>query len=279
MDKDQDSCEPSATISSLVPYFPTISVDPGQTGVTATLIRQMHPTPDGKKRGSICTFDSFFIQESVPPNRCTMDEIRNNRRKHTRVRLNVGGTVHEVLWRNLKRIPFSRLGKLRAANTHERIIQLCDDYSLEQNEFYFDRNPTAFTCILNMYRVGRLHIMDDICVISFLEELEYWGLSEHWMETCCQGKYYHKKEMVHEELRKINESFELQEKGETIACGKFARSRQRIWNIMEKPQTSIAARVSLTHQAPSDSAVQVFWWRDTGEVKPHARRPKPEYFY
>ena len=51
-----------------------------------------------------------------------------------------------------------RLGKLAAADTAEEISKLCDEFSLERNEFFFDRHPRNFNSILNFYRTGKLHI-------------------------------------------------------------------------------------------------------------------------
>ena len=66
--------------------------------------------------------------------------ISKSRQLNKRVTLNVGGVRHEVLWRMLEQLPSSRLGLLARAATHEQIMALCSDYSLVDNEFFFDRS-------------------------------------------------------------------------------------------------------------------------------------------
>ena len=39
----------------------------------------------------------------------------------------------------LEQLPASRLGLLASASPHEQIMALCSDYSLVDNEFFFDR--------------------------------------------------------------------------------------------------------------------------------------------
>lgn len=46
-------------------------------------------------------------------------------------------------------------------------LQVCDDYDVQQKEFYFDRNPGLFPYVLHFYQTGKLHIMDELCVFSF----------------------------------------------------------------------------------------------------------------
>ena len=61
-----------------------------------------------------------------------------------RVIVNVGGVRHQILWRTLERLPKSRLGKLRYAKDLDEIYELCDDFNVDENEFFFDRNPKSF---------------------------------------------------------------------------------------------------------------------------------------
>ena len=69
--------------------------------------------------------------------------ISKSRQLNKRVTLNVGGMRHEVLWRMLEQLPDSRLGLLARATTHLQIMKLCSDYSLVDNEFFFDRYHTT----------------------------------------------------------------------------------------------------------------------------------------
>ncbi|XP_078804282.1 delayed-rectifier potassium channel regulatory subunit KCNS1 isoform X3 [Oryzias latipes] len=109
------------------------------------------------------------------------------------VHVNVGGLRRSLCSSTLKRFPDTRLGKLLACASEEDILQVCDDYDVQQKEFYFDRNPGLFPYVLHFYQTGKLHVMEELCVFSFSQEIEYWGINEFFLDSCCSYRYHDRK--------------------------------------------------------------------------------------
>jgi len=159
-----------------------------------------------------------------------------------RVTLNVGGIKHEVLWKTLEKLPHTRLGRISLSQRYEEIKSLCSDVKPIENELYFDRHANSFGCILNYYRTGKLHLTEDICIISYQDELAYWGIDECVLEPCCMMKFHQRRETVLEEFRREEEAEREKVHEERFQC-LFPAQRKRLWDLMENPQTSRAARV------------------------------------
>ena len=44
--------------------------------------------------------------------------------------------------------------------------------------------------------------MEEICVLDYSQDLEYWGVDTIWLETCCESKYSARKQFIKDTSRK-----------------------------------------------------------------------------
>ncbi|XP_006009615.2 potassium voltage-gated channel subfamily V member 1 [Latimeria chalumnae] len=154
--------------------------------------------------------------------------------------INVGGSRFVLSQQMLLSYPETRLGKL-AISERDTVLQLCDDVNFVDNEYFFDRSSQAFKYIVNYYKTGKLHVMDQLCAISFLQEIEYWGIDEVKIGSCCREKYYRRKEMSDSlDIRRDTDAPDNEEEDFSgVACEHF---RKKLWDILEKPDSSVAAK-------------------------------------
>ncbi|XP_041717123.1 potassium voltage-gated channel subfamily S member 3-like [Coregonus clupeaformis] len=173
------------------------------------------------------------------------------------VYLNVGGVRHEMAEETLLRFPHTRLGRLLRCRSEEAILELCDDYSPTEREYYFDRNPHIFISVINFYRTGRIHMMEEVCVFSFSHEIEYWGIQELHLGECCSNWFQERKGYIEDHDWDIesddtlppsfNSSFEelsaLDKDLEKFKGAWCAEVRSYVWIRLADPGHSLSSKI------------------------------------
>ncbi|XP_034038420.1 potassium voltage-gated channel subfamily V member 2 [Thalassophryne amazonica] len=161
------------------------------------------------------------------------------------VNLNVGGNVFHIPMDIALRYPKTRIGSLALCNDPVKCLTLCDDYNVQNNEFFFDRDPTFFHYIFHFYRTNVLRVMDGLCPVNFEEELKFWGLKLKHSPRCCRIVYEEKLDSIRDHLRVNQELIDEikphhdDEGYKTMFLGDF---RKVLWDLMENPYSSTSAK-------------------------------------
>uniref|UniRef100_A0A670XTC9 Potassium voltage-gated channel modifier subfamily G member 1 n=1 Tax=Pseudonaja textilis TaxID=8673 RepID=A0A670XTC9_PSETE len=166
-----------------------------------------------------------------------------NSMKH-HIIINVGGFKYLLPWTTLDEFPMTRLGQLKFCNNFDDILNICDDYDVTCNEFFFDRNPGAFRTILTFLRAGKLRLLREVCALSFQEELLYWGIEEDSLEWCCKRRYLQKMEEIAEMNETEDEFVDCENPSEATAREtKASLCMKKLQDMVEKPQSGIPGKV------------------------------------
>ncbi|XP_033009438.1 potassium voltage-gated channel subfamily G member 1 [Lacerta agilis] len=190
------------------------------------------------------TLKGVFYQRAklIHPSEELYGSIRPEDRKH-HIIINVGGFKYLLPWTTLDEFPLTRLGQLKFCNNFDDILNICDDYDVTCNEFFFDRNPGAFRTILTFLRAGKLRLLREMCVLSFQEELLYWGIEEDNLEWCCKRRYLQKMEEIAEMNEAEDEFADGENQCEAVAETKAGRCMKRLQDMVERPQSGIPGKV------------------------------------
>ncbi|NXG42852.1 KCNV2 protein, partial [Psilopogon haemacephalus] len=160
--------------------------------------------------------------------------------------INVGGKAFQMAYKVAAQYPITRLGKLALCTDPMKKLQLCDDYSVQRNEYFFDRDPSIFHYVFHFYRSGVLWIMDEMCPSNFVEEIEYWGIHMKYTQRCCRILFEEKQDELSEYL-KIEKELEAELEPLNSAGqfeGKFlGRFRGMVWDLIENPYSSVGAKI------------------------------------
>ena len=83
-----------------------------------------------------------------------------------------------------------------------------------------------------------------MCIIDFSNELEFWMIKEVMIEACCNDKFVARKEHTLKEIQKWKnlEKVEVEEE-EDFGDGCCAGAQKIIWDLFEKPQSSLLAKI------------------------------------
>ncbi|KAI7813133.1 hypothetical protein IRJ41_014412, partial [Triplophysa rosa] len=155
------------------------------------------------------------------------EEVVKHSEPNRTLNLNVGGKSYRITYKMAARYPRTRIGLLATSTDLSSKLDLCDDYVVKDNEFFFDRDPD-----------GVLRIKEELCPHNFLQEINYWGVRMKYTQRCCRILLEEKQDELREEL-KVQEELEAEvkiEENEEAFRGMFSGKRRwALWNLMENP--------------------------------------------
>lgn len=89
---------------------------------------------------------------------------------------------------------------------------------------------------MNLYRKGFVHVVDDLCIKDYAEDLQYWGIDENNLDSCCQLKFQHKTDQMIDDVKKDADLSVYSDTGdfENGCCIEF---RKYVWYLFEDSLT------------------------------------------
>jgi potassium voltage-gated channel Shal-related subfamily D protein 2 len=161
-------------------------------------------------------------QHAMPPPPIQRDRPHADEK----LRINVSGVNFETWRHTLEKYPDTLLG------SNEKDFF----YDEDSKEFFFDRDPDLFRHILNYYRTGKLHYPKHECIMSYDEELAFFGIMPDIIGDCCYEDYRDRKRENSERLMDDKDS-------EDENAVPLFTAREKMWRAFENPHTSTSALV------------------------------------
>ncbi|XP_018415267.1 PREDICTED: potassium voltage-gated channel subfamily D member 3 isoform X2 [Nanorana parkeri] len=150
-----------------------------------------------------------------------------NKKQDELIILNVSGRRFQTWRTTLERYPDTLLG-----STEKDFF-----FNEEAKEYFFDRDPEVFRCILNFYRTGKLHYPRYECISAYDEELSFYGILPEIIGDCCYEEY---KDRKRENAERLQDDIEFEKSKEAMPS---LNARQTMWRAFENPHTSTLALV------------------------------------
>lgn len=161
------------------------------------------------------------------------------------ININVGGKLFYIPKMCAIKYPQTRIGLLALCRDGAKLFQLCDDYSIRKNEFFFDRDPAVFHHVFHFYKSGVLWIVQEMCPINFEEEIDYWGLSLKDTQFCCWTVFQEKIDEMRDNLKvdmELRAEIEVNYNEEGFKNMMFGNVRNKLWDVVENPYSSPLAK-------------------------------------
>ncbi|GCB68676.1 voltage-gated potassium channel regulatory subunit KCNG3 isoform X1 [Scyliorhinus torazame] len=161
--------------------------------------------------------------------------------------LNVGGTRYSFPKDVIKDFPLRRVSRLHGCASEKEVLEVCDDYDHERNEYFFDRHSEAFGFIMLYVKYGKLRFVPHMCELSFYNELIYWGLDRSHLEYCCQRRLDDRMSDTYTFYSEEEEELRKQKKKELKKSSPSNRKwLDRMRRTFEEPTSSVAAQILAT---------------------------------
>uniref|UniRef100_A0A1A8FRR6 Potassium voltage-gated channel, subfamily G, member 3 n=1 Tax=Nothobranchius korthausae TaxID=1143690 RepID=A0A1A8FRR6_9TELE len=161
--------------------------------------------------------------------------------------LNVGGTRYAFTSEVIRDFPLRRVSRLHACATEKEVLELCDDYDRDRNEFFFDRHAQAFVFIMLYVRSGKLRFVPGVCELSFYTEMLYWGLESAHLDSCCQKRLDDRmSDIGMDSLSEgdiVMSGDEPHSPDETVLQTCRAKWLEKVRRTFEEPDSSLAAQI------------------------------------
>ncbi|KAF7664839.1 hypothetical protein LDENG_00163570 [Lucifuga dentata] len=163
--------------------------------------------------------------------------------------LNVGGTRYAFTREVIRDFPLRRVSRLHACATEKEVLELCDDYDRDQNEFFFDRHAQAFVFIMLYVRSGKLRFVPGVCELSFYTEMLYWGLESAHLDSCCQKRLDDRMSEIgmdsfsDEDIRVSEDEYHNPSQPVQQTATGRARWLEKMRQTFEEPNSSLAAQL------------------------------------
>ncbi|GAB1607550.1 potassium voltage-gated channel protein Shaw-like [Argonauta hians] len=152
------------------------------------------------------------------------------------VLLNVGGQIFETYRSTLTKHNNTNL-------SNEMFLQKF--YRERQKDYFFDRDPVCFRSILEYLRTGQLHLPSNVCGPALKRELDFWGISENIIESCCWN-IYDSWNSTYESLVRFDrdrKAIFVTDDTDISQMTSLQRLKHYLWNILSNHNYSFIAKI------------------------------------